>query len=291
MSVTRTSRAAARNASLLARKSQPVTVHLRKMYVDCRYGQLHVHTAFPSSGGFDELTPLVCVHPGATSGRVFRPLLADLGTDRSVYAPDLPGHGESDAPDSPPSMTEYSAAVGDLLDTLRLRQVDVLGYQGGSLAAIELAIARPEQVRRVVLASVPVFDAKDREAFNSRPWPPRAREDGSHLAEEWQRIRRARGSHAVPSRMSEDLSSALRAGDSAVWGPSAAANYPAGERLPLLRQPTLVLRPHDEYWDMGARVDVLIRESRRLDLPDQDGGLLDVAAGDVARYLRDFLDR
>ena len=54
-------RAAARNASLLARKFQPVTVHQRKMYVDCRFGQLHVHTAFPSSGGFDELTPLVGV--------------------------------------------------------------------------------------------------------------------------------------------------------------------------------------------------------------------------------------
>jgi hypothetical protein len=28
------------------------------MYVDCRYGQLHVHTAFPSNGGFDERVPL-----------------------------------------------------------------------------------------------------------------------------------------------------------------------------------------------------------------------------------------
>ena len=61
-------------AALSSRNSAPVTVHLRKMYVDCRYGQLHVHTAFPSSGGFDELTPLVCVAPpshrrAACSGR------------------------------------------------------------------------------------------------------------------------------------------------------------------------------------------------------------------------------
>jgi pimeloyl-ACP methyl ester carboxylesterase len=68
------------------------------MYVDCRYGQLHMHTAFPSNGGFDELTPLVCLHPSPLSGRVFRALLAELGQQRSVYAPDLPGCGESDAP-------------------------------------------------------------------------------------------------------------------------------------------------------------------------------------------------
>jgi pimeloyl-ACP methyl ester carboxylesterase len=290
--VTRKSiRAAARNASQQSRKSHPVTVHLRKMYVDCRYGQMHVRTAFPSSGGFDELTPLVCIHPAPLSGRVFRPLLADLGRDRSVYAPDLPGHGESDAPQSAPTMTEYAAAVGDLIDTLRLRQVDVLGWQGGASVAAELALARPQQVRRVVLSSVPVYDAKEREAFNSRPWPLRAREDGSHLVEEWQRIRRAQGPNASISRAAEDLAGALRAGDSAAWGTAAAANYPAGERLPLLRQPTMVLRPRDEFWDMCARACTLIHESRRVDMPEQDGGLLDAGAGEVARYARDFLDR
>jgi pimeloyl-ACP methyl ester carboxylesterase len=289
--VTRTSiRAAARNSSLQSRKSQPVTVHLRKMYVDCRYGQMHVRTAFPSSGGFDELTPLVCIHPGPLSGRVFRPLLADLGRDRSAYAPDLPGYGESDAPDSPPSMADYAAAVGDLIDTLRLRQVDLLGWQGGALSAVELALARPQQVRRVVLASVPVYDAREREAFNARPWPARAREDGGHLVEEWQRIRNARGAKAPMSRLAEDLSGSLRAGDSAVWAPAAAANYPAGERLPLLRQPALVLRPRDEFWDMCGRAGTLIQESRRVDLPEQDGGLLDTGARDVAQYARDFLD-
>jgi pimeloyl-ACP methyl ester carboxylesterase len=261
------------------------------MYVDCRYGQLHVHTAFPSSGGFDELTPLVCIHPGALSGHVFHTLLGDLGSDRSVYAPDLPGHGDSDTPDSAPSMAEYAAAVGDLIDSLRLRQVDLLGYQGGSLAAVELAIARPEQVRRVVLAGVPVFDAKEREAFNARPWPAKAREDGTHLVEEWQRIRRSRGAQATNSRIGEDLAGAIRAGDAAAWGTTAAANYPAGERLPLLRQPALVLRARDEFWDMSGRVDGLVRECHRVDLPDQGGGLLDAGAAEVARHLREFLDR
>ena len=56
-----------------------MTIHLRKMYVDCRFGQLHLHTAFPSSGGFDELTPLLCVAPPNQSGRAFRPVLRDLG--------------------------------------------------------------------------------------------------------------------------------------------------------------------------------------------------------------------
>lgn len=268
-----------------------MTVHLRKMYVDCRYGQLHVHTAFPSSGGFDERTPLVCIHPGPLSGQVFRALLPDLGEDRSVYAPDLPGCGESDAPGGPPSIADYAAAVGDLLDTLRLRQVDVLGYQTGSLVAAELALARPEQVRRVLLAGVPVFDAKEREAYNARPWPARARDDGAHLVEEWQRVRRSRGAAAPLARLGEDLAAALRAGDTAAWLPTAAANYPAGERLPLLRQAAVVLRAKDEFWDMTARADALLREARRVDLQGHNGGLFDTGAAEVAGYAREFLDR
>ena len=290
--MTRTqSRSAARHASLSSRKSPPVTVHLRKMYVDCRYGQLHLHTAFPSSGGFDERTPLVCVHPGPLSGRVFHALLADLGRDRSVYAPDLPGYGESDAPESRPGVSDYAAAVGDLLDTLRLRQVDVLGYQTGSLVAAELALARPEQVRRLVLAGVPGFDAREREAYNARPWPAKARDDGSHLVEEWQRVRRSRGAAATLERLGEDLGEALRAGESASWLPAAAVNYAAGERLPLLRQSSLVLRAKDEFWDMTGRADALLRESRRVDLEGRNGGLFDTGCADVVRYAREFLDR
>ena len=284
-------RSAARSASHSSRKSPPVTVHLRRMYVDCRFGQLHMHTAFPSTGGFDELTPLVCLHPGPLSGRVFRALLAELGQERSVYAPDLPGCGDSDAPASAPTVADYAAAVGDFLDTLRLRQVDVLGYQGGALVAAELGLLRPEQVRRMILASVPVNDAKEREAYNAKPWPARSRDDGAHLVEEWQRIQRTRGASASPARIGEDLAGALQAGEAAAWGPAAAANYAVGERLPLLRQPTLVLRPRDEYWEATARTDGLLRESRRVDLEGHNGGLFDTGAADVARYLREFLDR
>jgi pimeloyl-ACP methyl ester carboxylesterase len=157
--VTRISaRTIARSAALSSRSSPPVTIHLRKMYVDCRFGQLHLHTSFPSSGGFDELTPLLCVAPPSQTGRVFRPVLRDLGRDRSVYAPDLPGAGESEAPDHAPTVADHAAAFVDLIDSLRLKQVDVIGYQAGSMAAIELALARPEQVRRLMLIGVPSSD-------------------------------------------------------------------------------------------------------------------------------------
>jgi pimeloyl-ACP methyl ester carboxylesterase len=205
-----------------------VTIHLRKMYVDCRFGQLHMHTSFPSSGGFDELTPLVCIAPPSQTGRLYRPLLRDLGRDRSVYAPDLPGTGESDAPDHSPHVGDFAAACVDMLESLRLKHVDVVGYHAGSLAAIEFALARPEQVRRVALIGVPSSDG---------------------------------------------------------------GGYQVGERLPLVRQPVMIMRARDEFWESTGRTDPLLREARRVELQHPTGAVFESGAEEVIRVARDFFDR
>jgi len=135
----------------------PITVRTRRAYFDCRFGQLHVRTAFPTTGGFDEQVTLFCLHPIDASSRTFSRLLPELGDVRSVYAPDLPGYGESDA--SPGrSMAEAAAAISDLANDLRLRQIDLLGVQYGAGVAMELAASRPELVKRLVLAGAPAAE-------------------------------------------------------------------------------------------------------------------------------------
>ena len=108
---------------------------VRRGYFECRYGQLHVHNAMPRGGGFEEGTTLVCLHETPLTGRMFDGIQKILGRDRSVYAPDLPGYGESDGPNVQPTIEDYAASVGDFLDTMRFRQIDVLGCQTGALIA------------------------------------------------------------------------------------------------------------------------------------------------------------
>ena len=127
-------------------------VRTRRAYFDCRFGQLHVRTAFPTTGGFDEQVTLFCLHAEHSSSRAFARFLPEIGDVRSVYAPDLPGLGESD-PSANSSVAEAAGAISDLADDLRLRQIDVLGMQGGARVALELAAARPELVRRLVLVA------------------------------------------------------------------------------------------------------------------------------------------
>lgn len=132
----------------------PITVRTRRAYFDCKFGQLHVRTAFPTTGGFDEQVTLFCLHSADAASRMFGGVLPQLADVRSVYAPDLPGFGESD-PSPTRSIAEAAGAISDLANDLRLRQIDLMGIQFGADVALELAATRPELVRRLVLAGAP----------------------------------------------------------------------------------------------------------------------------------------
>ena len=230
----------------------PAPPRLRRAYFECRYGQLHVHNAIPAGGGFDELTTLICLHASSTTGRVFLEVSRLLGASRSVYSPDTPGCGESDAPPRALSIAGYADAIGDFLDSMRFRQVDLLGAHSGAAVAAELAISRPKQVRRVVMVGAPALDAD------------------------------ARRSH-------RDLSAPEGTPRGAQWARAALIDWDPDARLPLLKQPLLVLRPRDNFWEAGARIGRLVPGAKVVDLPEQDRHLLEKAPELVARQVSGFL--
>jgi pimeloyl-ACP methyl ester carboxylesterase len=132
-------------------------VRTRRAYFDFKFGQLHVRTAFPATGGFDEQVTLFCLHAEQSTSRVFARFLPEIADVRSVYAPDLPGCGESDPPQTS-SVADAANAICDLANDLRLRQIDLLGIQTGAAIALGLAATRPELVRRLVLFGLPAAD-------------------------------------------------------------------------------------------------------------------------------------
>lgn len=232
---------------------------VRRGYFECRFGQLHVHNAMPPGGGFEEGTPLLCLHDLTGSGHIFSRLMTLTGHDRSVYAPDLPGFGESDGPQSRPAIGDYAAAVGDFLDSLRLRQVAVLALRGGALLATEMAIARPAQVTRVIMASVPMSTEPERQAARAQPTIAAA-PDGSWRPTDWLR-----------------------------WPLEAAARYPLRERLPKLTQRLLVIRTRDDLWEPTGRVREAVPAARLVEIEQPAAELFASAPERIADAVREFL--
>lgn len=263
---------------------------VRRAYFECRFGQLHVQNAIPPGGGFDEGTSLLCLHPTPLSGGVFAGLLRTMGHDRSVYAPDLPGYGESDAPPAAPTIADYAGALGDFLDAMRFRQIDVLGSHTGAAIAAELAVGRPQQVRRVVLAGVPLFTASERDAVaRSTASLPHGDDDGRLLAE-WHRSVEWGRPDMPFAVVVQQFAQKLLAGPRAGWGMAAALQYPLRERLSLVRQPLLVLRVRDASPDTSLRVREVLPAARFADPPEgQVRGLFDADPRAALRAVQEFL--
>ncbi|MGI9253243.1 MAG: 2-succinyl-6-hydroxy-2,4-cyclohexadiene-1-carboxylate synthase, partial [Thermomicrobiales bacterium] len=83
------------------------------------------------------------------------PWMEELGASFPVVAPDLLGHGESDAP-LDPARYEAAAQVDDLaalLDALGIERAAVLGYSMGARLALAFAAACPERVTWLALES------------------------------------------------------------------------------------------------------------------------------------------
>jgi pimeloyl-ACP methyl ester carboxylesterase len=268
----------------------PATVNVRRSYADCRYGQLHVATAYPSGGGFDEKTPLICVHAAGGSARAFAALLPELGRDRSVYAIDLPGHGLSDAPTGNPTIADYAGAISDFATSLRLRAFDVFGVEAGALIAAEVAIARGPQVRRNVFASIP-FAAQAVKNLPPRGESALMDDDGSHVTDEWSRLLKSRGAKVSIAALEAVLSDRLRAGPFELSLRAAAHDFAAAQRLPLVRQPSLVLCPADDLREQTLRAKACFSHGTLAELSDVGNHVLAAAPLKVAQIVRDFLDR
>lgn len=110
--------------------------------------QLHYHEA--GAG-----TPLVLLHgsgPGVSAWSNFRGNLPVLAEHFRVLALDMPGFGRSARPPLDRAYPHLAAqAVVRLLDHLAIPRAHVLGNSMGGYVALELALAAPERVDRLVL--------------------------------------------------------------------------------------------------------------------------------------------
>jgi poly(3-hydroxyoctanoate) depolymerase len=108
--------------------------------------------------------PLLLLNGIGANLDMWQALLAHL-PGRHVIAFDFPGTGGSPDLPGPRRMPALAQIVVELLDTLHLDQVDVLGYSWGGALAQELAHRAPSRVRSLVLcATIP--------GLGGRPPPP-----------------------------------------------------------------------------------------------------------------------
>jgi len=97
-------------------------------------------------------TAVVCVHGAAGDSRLFTYQLKGLGSTHTVVAVDLPGHGQSGAPESL-SVEDYRDAVLAVADTLSLTSIVLVGHSMGGGVLFEVYRAAPRLIKGLVFIS------------------------------------------------------------------------------------------------------------------------------------------
>ncbi len=99
-------------------------------------------------GGSGE--PLVFLH-GAGGVTPDDPLLAELSTRFHVYAPFLPGYGETEECATLRDMQDFALHTWDVVEALALKNPILVGHSMGGMIAAEMAALAPNDVSRLAL--------------------------------------------------------------------------------------------------------------------------------------------
>src|SRR6266567_4765398 len=119
-----------------------------------------------ASAGFGPVA--LFVHGVVLNKHLWRHQLAGLSDIRRCIAVDLLAHGDTEiAPDQDVSVTANAKMLREVLDDLKIDQVDLVGNDSGGGIAQIFAALYPERVRSLTLTDCDTHDNWPPEAFKS----------------------------------------------------------------------------------------------------------------------------
>ncbi|EPX85103.1 alpha/beta fold hydrolase [Salipiger mucosus] len=253
---------------------------IRRGFAETGDRQIHYRTAGPEAD-----VPLVAIHQSPGSSKQLEGLMGELAArGRRVIAPDTPGNGDSEALDLPePGIPDLAEAAFAAIDTLAPGTFDLYGSHTGASIAMEIAIAHPERVRRIVIDGMGLYSG----GLQSEVLDRYAREiapdaEATHLMKVWHFCRdqhlfwpyyNRTAAGRLPDGLPDDdymhdfTVEVLKALRTYHLSYRAAFRHPKRERLPLLSQPALVVcSSSDMLWEYFDEVAALVPGARKAEL-------------------------
>jgi poly(3-hydroxyalkanoate) depolymerase len=239
--------------------------------------------------------PLLLCNGIGASLELFQPFVDALDSRRGVIRFDMPGVGGSPAPVVPYHLATLPSLLTGLLDQLGHEQADVLGISWGGGLAQQLAVSRPDRVRRLVLVATGpgalMVPANPRILL--RMLTPRRHRDPGYAARIAGEL--YGGSARENPVVARDLLHATTR-----LGPArgyyyqliASAGWTSLPWLPRMRPPTLILAGDDDPIIPLVNARIMHRLIAHSQLHIYHGGHLELAAdaGRIAPVVEAFLD-
>jgi 3-oxoadipate enol-lactonase len=128
-------------------------MHAKDHFVETRMGRIHY---FEAGAG----PVLILMHSNGASAYEYEFVIDDLAKRYRVIAWDMPGQGDSDAPQRFFSMHDFSDAVIAMMDALGIATASVGGSSVGGSIAIALGARHAARMERVFIVEYPIREEK-----------------------------------------------------------------------------------------------------------------------------------
>jgi pimeloyl-ACP methyl ester carboxylesterase len=258
-------------------------VRVWRAYTKISTGQ--VHYRFAGTAG---KPVLVLLHQTPSTSAMYEALMLAMANDYRLFAPDLPGMGQSDPLPEPMTIGALAGAITEFLDELCIDRCSLFGHHTGASIAAEVASNAPARVGAVALCGPPLLDDALRERLPALAAPISPTDSGAHFAEMWGRIHDK--DRAAPLRIVErETLNGIALGETYADAYQAVIEHDMDSALAALACPALVFAGTADplYRRLDATEALLSRSSKR----EIDGAgtfVCETHCREVAGLLGDF---
>lgn len=256
---------------------------IRKGYVDTPHGQIHFRQLKQVDG-----VPLVLLHQTASSGMMFEPLMTLLSDSFHTLALDTPGFGASFSPPSLFTVHYLSVSLHAALTNLGVESCYLFGHHTGSAIAVQIAHDHPNFVKKMVLSGPPLLNETQINGLKASLKPFAIAEDGSHLTQVWERIRK-RDSALPLGTVHREVLLTQSAREAAQGAYQAVFEQPFAEHLSELEIPILVMSgEHDTLRASLEPAYSILKNGTMKVIPNQGPYICDQNPQAVADVIKEF---
>jgi len=256
---------------------------IRKGYAETPNGQIHYREVNRVSG-----TPLVLLHQTASSSVMFELMMTQLTDSFHTIALDSPGFGASFPAPSLFTIQYASDSLHAALRSLGVESCFIFGHHTGSALAVQMAFDQPGFVQKMILSGPPLLSEAQVNGLKASLKPFAIAEDGSHLTQVWERIRK-RDSSLPLETVHREVLLTQSAREAAQGAYQAVFDQPFGAQLSALEIPILVMSGESDT--MRASLEpafALLKNGEMKLIPNEGPYICDRNPQTVVKIIKSF---